>query len=119
VIREYLATQIELLSSVSKSSFLSSIASITTAIQIWNKFSANAETKDKPELRRLIWVLGVQTYMSVTLLVVQTIDNSWNRREMYMSRKRQVRDGAIFALLTLTLLLIDAGLEGWEIKLMM
>lgn len=115
--RESLNSQIKLQESVIKSSFLSSIAGISTAFQVWSKFSNNEETRTKPELTRLVVVLCIQTWTSLTLFVIQNIDNSVNMRHQVQSFKR-IQKGGIYAILTLILLLLDITFELWEIKLM-
>ena len=112
-------TQIKLQESVTKSCFLSSIAGITRALQVWGKFSTNEDTKDKPELNTLIWVLGSQTFLSFTLLYVQMIDNSHNlKRRIKSQTEDKSHETGLSMYTTLALLIIDAGLETWEIYLM-
>jgi hypothetical protein len=57
-----------------KSCFLSSVGSLAAAFTTWSKFSANSETKDKPELTILIVLLIVKTWYGYQLLLVQLFD---------------------------------------------
>ena len=60
--------------SIMKSSFLSSVASLGSAINVWTKYSTKDATSDKPELTILIILLIVKTVFAFQLLLVQLYD---------------------------------------------
>jgi hypothetical protein len=57
-----------------ESSFLSSVASVGAAINVWSKYSGDDATKDMPELTILIVLLIVKTVAAYQLLFVQLYD---------------------------------------------
>jgi hypothetical protein len=114
--REELSTQIKTQDSLIKASLLSSIAGISTAFQVWSKYSQNETTASTPALKNLVVVIILQTWFSVMLFSVQTIDNSLNIKVRFFSFERVPT--AWWANQTLTLLLFGILAEVIKILLM-
>jgi hypothetical protein len=108
--------------SIMKSSFLSSVASMGSAINVWSKYSGDDATKDKPELTILIVLLIVKTLVSYQLLLVQLYDIG--RLKMYallsvsQRKESQSKNTGFFCLMSFHHLMFDIYLEAAQIYLM-
>jgi hypothetical protein len=107
--------QLETQSGMMKSTIISSVGAMSTALTTYSKYNLDSGTKDMPQVGRFLIAIGIQAYVSFLILTTLMIDLTKYRKQRLKGSKERHN---LAPFLCIILVLLDMGLNIWQIVLM-